>query len=139
MITRQQPALQGASERHAPSAPVSRDAFFRGHEAARPIYDALAALIATLGRAEVRVTKSQIAFRRRRAFAWAWVPGRYLRGARPPLVLSLSLPRRHRGERWKEIVEPRPGRFMHHVELWSEKDLDQQVRAWLLEAWDAAA
>jgi hypothetical protein len=118
---------------------VSLASFFRGHEASRGVYDALAALVTTVGRAQVRVTKSQIAFRRRRAFAWAWVPGRYLRGERPPLVLSLSLPRRDRSERWKEIVEPRPGRFLHHLELWSEGDLDSEVKGWLLEAWRAAA
>jgi hypothetical protein len=44
----------------------------------------LQAAIAALGPAEMRVSKSQIAFRRRKTFAWAWVPGRYLgRGHAP--------------------------------------------------------
>jgi hypothetical protein len=58
--------------------------FFAGFEASRPIFEALQAAIAALGPAEMRVSKSQIAFRRRKTFAWAWVPGRHLgRGHAP--------------------------------------------------------
>jgi hypothetical protein len=42
-------------------------------------------------------------------------------------------------ESWKEIVEPSPGHFTHHLELWSQADLDSKVRLWLNEAWLAAA
>jgi hypothetical protein len=62
-----------------------------------------------------------------------------LRGKQAPLVLSLSFPRRDRSARWKEVVEPAPGRFMHHLELRSIGDLDQQVLAWLRRAWEAGA
>jgi hypothetical protein len=43
-----------------------------------------------------------------------------------------------RGARWKEIVEPTPGRFMHHLELHVETDIDDEVRRWLVEGWSAA-
>ena len=86
----------------------------------------------------MRVTKSQIAFRRRRAFAWVWQPGQYLRGRGAPLVLSMSLPWRDSSPRWKEIVEPAPGRFMHHLELYDSAEVDQDVSAWLRQAWEAA-
>ncbi len=79
-----------------------------------------------------------MAFRRRRPFAWAWVPARYLgRGA--PLVLTLSFDHRDGSTRWKEIVEPAPGRFTHHLELWAMSEIDDEVRAWLRAAWQAAA
>jgi hypothetical protein len=39
---------------------------------------------------------------------------------------------------WKKIVETYSGRFTHHLELYSPDDIDEQVRLWLQEAWDAA-
>ena len=115
------------------------EGFFEGYEASRPLFDALWAAVQAIGPAELRVTKSQIAFRRRVAFAWAWIPDRYLRGGHAPLVLSLSLRRRDDSPRWKEIVEPAPGRLMHHLELHGVGEVDDQVRGWLAEAWLAAA
>jgi hypothetical protein len=53
-------------------------------------------------------------------------------------VLTLALRRRDSSPRWKEIVEPRPGRFTHHLELRSAADIDDKVLGWLQEAWDAA-
>jgi hypothetical protein len=40
--------------------------------------------------------------------------------------------------RWKEIVEPAPGRFTHHLELYDVADVDDEVRGWLRQAWEAA-
>jgi len=117
---------------------VTLDEFFAGPPEPRQIFDALRLAVDALGPVEVRVTKSQVAFRRRRAFAWAWMPGAYLRGKHPPLVLTLALRRRDPSPRWKEVVEPYPGRFTHHLELSSPAEIDDEVRAWLQEAWAAA-
>jgi len=84
------------------------------------------------------VTQSQVAFRRKKAFAWAWMPGKYLRGKIATLVLSVSLPGRDSSPRWKEIVNPAPGHYMHHLELYSLDDLDKQVVEWLRCAWENA-
>mgnify|MGYP001765576653 CR=1 FL=1 len=84
------------------------------------------------------MTKSQVAFRRRRAFAWVWMPGIYLRRPAAPLVLTVALSRRDDSARWKQVVEPAPGRFVHHLELYAPKDLDDEVAAWLGEAWKGA-
>jgi hypothetical protein len=81
------------------------------------------------------VSKSQVSFRRRKAFAWVWMPDQYLRGKSAPLVLALSFSHRDTSPRWKEIVEPRPGRFTHHLELFSVADVDGEVRGWLRDAW----
>ncbi len=118
---------------------MTLDEFFAGYEESRPVFDILHAFIEALGPIDVRVSESQVAFRRRRPFAWAWVPGRYLSGPRPPLVLTLTLPYRHGSPRWKEIVEPAPGRFTHHLELGSGAEIDDEVHAWLQAAWEAAA
>jgi hypothetical protein len=128
---------------------MTLDQFFSGYDESRRIFDALRAAIEALGPAEasteveasstleVRVTKSQVAFRRRKAFAWAWVPDRYLGGGHAPLVLTLSFAERNPSPRWKQIVEPAPGRFTHHLELTSESEIDGEVRGWLQAAWEA--
>jgi hypothetical protein len=128
------------------SLPLSRydcedalEQFFAGHEASRQLFDALCRVIDTVGSAELRVTRSQIAFRRGVAFAWAWIPARYLRGQVAPLVLTLSFHQRDASPRWKAIVEPSPGRFTHHLELYAATDIDGEVRDWLRNAWMAAA
>jgi len=118
---------------------MTLDEFFEGQDTSRGLFEALEVEIRAFGKAELRVTKSQIAFRRRIAFAWAWMPGKYLRRKTAPLVLTLSLRRRDASPRWKEIVEPYPGRFTHHLELYSRDDIDDQVRLWLREAWGSAA
>lgn len=118
---------------------MTLDEFFEGQEAPRELFETLHGVISAIGSAELRVTKSQIAFRRRKAFAWVWMPGKYLRGKPAPLVLTLSLRSRDASPRWKEIVEPSPGRFTHHLELYTIDDIDDQVRGWLREAWTIAA
>lgn len=114
------------------------DAFFAGQELSRQLFDVVHQAIEAIGTVELRVTKSQIAFRRRKVFAWVWRPGQYLRGQTAPLVLTFSFPYRDASPRWKEIVEPTPGRFTHHLELYAVRDLDDEVRSWLRQAWLAA-
>jgi hypothetical protein len=120
---------------------VTLEQFFAGHEESWQIFEALRRAVAATGPAhlQLRVTKSQIAFRRRRPFAWASIPATCLCGDDSPLVLTVALLRRDASPRWKEVVEPAAGRFAHHVELRSDADVDDQVRAWLQEAWEAAA
>jgi hypothetical protein len=112
--------------------------FFRGDEEARAIFVAIRGAVALLGEATLRVSKSQIAFRRRIAFGWVWLPGKYLKGKRPPLVLTIGLHRHDFCARWKQVVEPYPGRFVHHMELNAPEQVDQEVRALLAEARSAA-
>jgi hypothetical protein len=118
---------------------MTLDEFFAGHEESRRIFEVVARAIASAGPAEVSVTKSQVAFRRRTGFAFAWMPDMYLSRGNVPLVLTIGLRRRDDSPRWKQVVEPSPSRFTHHLELHSEADIDESVRRWLREAWEAAA
>lgn len=118
---------------------MTLDEFFDEWGQSQPIFQALRAAIDGLGPVEMQITRSQIAFRRRRAFAWAWIPGRYLHGRGAPLVVSIALDKRDSSPRWKEIVQPSAGRFMHHLELFSAEAIDLQVREWLRQAWLDAA
>ena len=115
------------------------DDFFWEHDESRRIFDAVADAVAALGPLDLRVSKSQVAFRRRVNFAFAWMPEIYLGRRDVPLVLTVALRRRDASPRWKQVVEPHPGRFTHHLELHSTDDIDEQVRAWLREAWESAA
>ncbi len=118
-----------------PGTPIPLEQFFAGHDQARILFEAVSRIIDSIGEADMRVTKSQIAFRRRIGFAWVWIPGMYMRGKVAPLVLSVALPFRDASPRWKEIVEPRPGRYMHHLELRDVSEVDDEVRRWLQIAW----
>jgi hypothetical protein len=104
------------------------------------VHERALALLASAGvPVEVRVTRSQVAYRRRRGFAYLWVPGQYLRGERPPAVLSVALPRLDASPRWKQVAHPAPTVWMHHLEVRAIEDLDEEVRDRLVEAAAAAA
>jgi hypothetical protein len=110
---------------------ASLDTFFTGQEAARAIFDAIEQAMTHIGLYELHISKSQVAFWHGKVVARVWIPEQYLRGKTAPLVLTLSFPYRHGSPRWKEIVEPAPGRFTHHLELYSTADIDDEVTGWL--------
>ena len=122
-----------------PARQIPFEQFFSGRDEARLLFEAVSQAIDSIGEAERRVTKSQVAFRRRRAFAWVWMPGMYLRGKAAPLVLSVALPYIDTSPRWKQVVEPHPGRCMHHLELRDVSEIDDEVLHWLQIAWLNAA
>lgn len=82
----------------------------------------------------MRVTKSQVAFRRRKGFAFVWRPGQYIASA-VPAVLSIALPYELVSDRFKEIARPAPTVWMHHIELDGVADVDDEVAALLAEAY----
>jgi hypothetical protein len=118
---------------------MTLDDFFAGQYKSRQIFDAIRCAVEKIGYAELRISKSQISFRRRKAFAWVWMPGQYIHGETAPLVLTLSFHTLDMSPRWKEVVEPAPGQFTHHMELYSVSDIDDEVRSWLQDAWAAAS
>ena len=114
------------------------EAFFTGNPLGLAAFERVRALIARHGPVDVRVGRSQIAFRRARGFAWLWRPGRYLRNPAAEVVVSISLPERDPSPRWKEVVQPAPGRWMHHLEVHGVAEFDDEVAGWLERAWQAA-
>jgi hypothetical protein len=86
----------------------------------------------------VRVTKSQVAFRRRVGFAFLWRPGQYLARPGAEVVLSIALGRRDPSARFKEVAHPARTQWLHHLELQAAKEIDGEVVAWLREAADRA-
>jgi hypothetical protein len=118
---------RGASEDSSP------EEIFSGSPLGLELLRAVERLLSTLPPSTMRATKSQVAFRGRRGFAYMWWPARYVKSD-VPAVLSIALPRRLASERFKEIVSPSPGVWMHHLELRSLDDLDDEVAGWLKEA-----
>jgi hypothetical protein len=95
-------------------------------------------VLAGLGPVTVRRTTTQFAFRRRIGFAWLWRPGPWLGERGAPAVLSIGLRDHLDSPRWKQVVEPYPGRWMHHLEVRDPAELDAEVAGWLAAAYDAA-
>ena len=108
------------------------------HPDSADLLEHLRQAIAAIGPVDEKESKSQLAFRRRRTVAAAWAPGQYLGQRGAPLVLTLTFPERDSSPRWKEIVEPKPGAYTHHLELSDPDEIDDQVRVWLQRAYDAA-
>ena len=117
---------------------MTPDEFFEGFETSRPVFEAVREAAEAAGPSTLGMTKSHIGLARRRQFAWTWVPGRYLGPGRAPLVLSVALRRKDGWPRWKQVVEPSPGPFMHHLELHEPGEVDEGVRSRLSEAWESA-
>lgn len=106
--------------------------FFKGHPKPRALFGALRGLLEPLGDVEVEVTRSQIAFKARTRFAWAWMPQTWIRAAPPEaLVVTFELDVPLDSPRIKERVEARPGRWTHHLVVQDAAELDDEVRGWL--------
>lgn len=117
---------------------MTLDDFFGTHDDSRTLFEAVRTCVEGIGQTEVRASKSQVGFYRRTGFASCWMPGQYLGETDVPLVLTVALRRRDTSPRWKQVVEPAPGRFTHHLELRSPDEVDAEVRDWLAEAWQLA-
>lgn len=113
------------------------EAFFDGCPAGLLLYRAVAREVAAIGEADVHVTKSQIAFRRRHGFAYVWRPAQYVKSD-VPAVLSVALPHEVVSSRCKSVLQVSRDRWMHHIELHEAAEIDAEVRGWLVEAYDHA-
>ncbi len=54
------------------------------------------------------------------------------------IVVTFDLPQRVEHVQIKSVVEPRPGRWPHHVVIVKESDFNENVKEWLHEAYVAA-
>lgn len=112
--------------------------FFAGHPDASAAFTEVCAIVGRHGPFEVRISKSQAAFRRKRGFAYLWMPGQYLRKPDAEVVLSIALGRLDGSTRFKEVVHPAPAHWLHHLEIHNLCDLDDEVAGWLREAAERA-
>lgn len=113
--------------------------FFDGQPFALAVFRQVRSLLEEIGVVDIRVTKSEVAFRHGRGFAFLWVPSRWLRHPAADAVLSIALGRCIDSPRFKEVVHPTNSLWMHHLEVHELTDLDDEVTGWLAEAWACAA
>jgi hypothetical protein len=118
-----------------PAGSDPAEAFFAGLPRSLEVYSRVRAVLGGLPGVTTRVTRSQVAFRRRRGFAWLWLPGRWLAKPGAEVVLSIGLDRRHPSSRFKEVVQPARNVWVHHLEVRSADEIDEEVAGWLREAY----
>jgi len=116
------------------------ESLFPGKPVQLRLYRHVRDFIASLGEVTIDVHKTQVSFRRKRKFAWVWLPMPW-DTRRPPnsIVVSFSLGAPVDDPRIAQVVEPHPGRWMHHVIIQTESDLSEDVKGWLKDAFDLAA
>lgn len=118
--------------------PIDPESLFADEPGAAEAYGVVRAMLEAFGPIEVRTTRSQVAFRRRRGFAYLWLPIPWARRPEVLLVLSIALGREVLSPRWKQVAHPTPSIWMHHLEVRAIPDLDAQVVEWLREAYAQA-
>jgi hypothetical protein len=117
---------------------VTPEDLFAAHPTALAVWARVREVVTTLGPVEMRTTKSQVAFRRRRGFAYLWRPAQYLRQAGEEVVLSIALGRHDASPRFKEVVHPTRAHWLHHLVIRDPREIDDEVAAWLREAAERA-
>ena len=119
-------------------ADVEPEDLFAGHPVALAVLERVRTVLEETGPLEIRTTRSQVAFRRARGFAYLWRPGQYLAGSVAPVVLSVALGRHDPSPRFKEVAHPSPRHWMHHLEIRDVAEVDDEVVGWLIEAAERA-
>lgn len=116
--------------------------FFKEHPAALPVYEAFARKLAgALPDSNVRVQKTQITFSNRHVYACVSFL-RVKKKAELPdsfFVLTLGLPYALESERVAVKTQPYPGRWTTHFVISRLSDLDEELFAWVRQAYAFAA
>lgn len=102
------------------------------------LYEAAEAFILELfPDVKIKVSKTQVSFSNRYGFAFLWPPNRRIKNKPGTyIVLTFGLGRQEVHPRILESVEPYPGRWTHHVLISSPDELDEQIKNWLIEAYN---
>lgn len=112
--------------------------FFKEHPAALPVYEAFARKLAgALPNSNVRVQKTQITFSNRHVYACVSFL-RVKKKAELPdsfFVLTLGLPYALESGRVAVKTEPYPGRWTTHFVISRLSDLDEELFAWVRQAY----
>ena len=105
--------------------------FATGPDHERPVFEVVRDHLASLGEVHVEPVSVGIFFKRGRTFA-------QLRPMTRWVALSFVLPRTVTSPRLARKVQAQGSRHHHVVNLRSPDEVDEVVRAWLTEAFDAA-
>ena len=112
---------------------------FAGRGASLELFQVVMDVICSLGSVQVVPRKTLVAFGRPKKFAWVWLPQMWIRQApSDSITLTFGLDHRLRHPGIKQVVEPYPGRFTHHVVITQASEVDITVERWLREAYELA-
>ena len=116
--------------------------FFNEHPQAIPLYRAFEErLLSELEGVVIQPQKTQITLKNRRVFGAVSVlkARRSKDRPEPYLTITLGLNRRAVSPRIDQASEPYPGRWTHHLVVGSVEEIDDELMAWVREAYDFAA
>ncbi len=116
--------------------------FFNGRPEALPLYEAFEKrLLSELEGVVVQPQKSQITLKNRRVFgAVSFLAARKAKDRpNPYITVTLGLNRRLDSLRVDKASEPYPGRWTHHLVIGATDEIDDELMAWVREAYDFAA
>ena len=116
--------------------------FFNEHPEALPLYEAFEKrLLAELEGVVIQPQKSQITLKNRRVFgAVSFLLARRAKARPDPYItIPLGLNRREGSPRVDQTSEPYPGRWTHHLVIGAAEEIDDELMAWVREAFAFAA
>lgn len=98
-------------------------------------------VLAELEGVSIKVQKTQITFSNRYGFAFvSFLPARRAKDRPDPYItVTLGLHRRLDSPRVDQVSEPYPGRWTHHLVIGSAEEINDELMAWVREAYDFAA
>jgi uncharacterized protein (DUF1697 family) len=109
---------------------------FEGRPAAFRLFEVVRKYLESLGPVEVSPSKTQVSFGLRTKFAWVWLPQMWIKKQpEDSITVTFDAPAQIKDRRIKQSVQPRPGRWTHHVVIRKPSDLDASVKRWLKEAY----
>lgn len=116
--------------------------FFDRMPAALPLYESFEShLRKAVGEYTTRVQKTQITFSNRHVFACVSFLKVRKAAQRPPvyIVITFGLARKLDLPRIAAAVEAYPGRWTHHVLISRREEIDEELMAWVKEAYAFSA
>jgi hypothetical protein len=112
------------------------EGLFTGRPEAYRLFGIVREYIESLGPVKIEAAKTQVSFGLSTKFAWVWLPQMWIKKvSENGIVVTFDLDHHLEHPRIKQAVEPRPGRWAHHVVIETESDFDNNVRGWLKEAY----
>jgi len=110
--------------------------FFQHQDAAKMLFDGIAIrLLERFPESSFKIQKSQIALVSTKTYAALWLPIHPIKDhPEAKLILSFGLDEKLEDPRIREVNEPYPKRYMHHILLSQAEDLDETLLTWLEKA-----
>ena len=117
------------------------EGLFIGRTAAYRLFNIVRAYIESLGSIMVEAAKTQVSFgvNPNIKFAWVWLPQMWIKKQKEnSITIEFDLDHEVQHTRIKNAVEPRPGRWTHHVVVEKESDFNSIIKLWPRQAHELA-